>query len=322
MFYPRRKFTNFYPCGKRIFICVRQKIYLFLIDKASASSHLCPMKMICAAYAFLLMFWNVENFFEHRHCYRKSQSIAKTIFQAADGFGQLPDIIGLAEVENHSVLQNLLRWTSLSKHGYSIIHYDSPDRRGIDCALLYRKSRFREISSKPCHIYAPDGKVLPTRDILLALLQPLDSAGTGPVAVLVNHHPSKLGGAAADRRRLAMERLLFLRDSLLAGGIDRIVAVGDFNDTVEPAAAVKAAYGKGEGTYKYQGEWDKIDGCPVLEGMEATEYIFSSPQAMVRDRTHGGIKPLRSFSGPHFQGGPSDHLPVVFQIKYLSLEDR
>lgn len=280
------------------------------------------MKTICAAYAFLLMFWNVENFFEKKHCYRKSQSIAKTILQAADGFGQLPDVIGLAEVENHSVLQNLLHWTSLSKYGYSIIHYDSPDRRGIDCALLYRRSRFRELSSKPCHIYGPDRSILPTRDILLALLEPLDSTAGGPVAVLVNHHPSKLGGGSSDRRALAMERLLFLRDSLLDAGVGRIVAVGDFNDTVEAAAGVKAAYGEGEGTYKFQGKWDKIDGCPVLEGMEAVEHIFSPAQSLVRDRAYAGAKPLRSFSGPRYSGGPSDHLPVVFQIKYLSLKDR
>ena len=281
------------------------------------------MKMICAAAVsgFLLMFWNVENLFEGKHTYRKCQAIAKTILQAADGFGQPPGVVGLAEVENRSVLLELLHWTNISRLGYSIIHYDSPDRRGIDCALLYRKELFREISSRPCHIYSSDGSVMPTRDILLAVLEPVDSASGGPFAVLVNHHPSKVGEGSEARRRIAMERLLFLRDSLLSAGIPRIIAVGDFNDTVVPAEGVEAAYGPGEGTIKFQGAWEKIDGCPVLEGLRAKEYIFRSPQSQVRDNAYSGTKPLRSFSGPRFLGGPSDHLPILFEINYVSLKD-
>ena len=292
------------------------KIYMFLIDKVLSLMQFCGMKMICAAYAFLLMFWNVENLFEGRHCYVKCNSIAKTIFQAADVFGQLPDVIGLAEIENRSVLLKLLHWTSLSESGYSIIHYDSPDRRGIDCALLYRRSRFREITSKACHICLPDGSMMRTRDILLAVLQPVESVSAAPVAVLVNHHPSKLGKDSDERRKTAMERLLFLRDSLLDEGISRIVAIGDFNDRVIPASGVEAAYGPGEGTIKFQGRWEKIDGCPVLEGMKAVEHIFHSPQSEVRDGPYSGTRPLRSFSGPRYLGGPSDHLPVILEMSW------
>ena len=111
-----------------------------------------------------------------------------------------------------------------------------------------------------------------------------------------------------------MERLLFLRDSLLAEGIGRIVAVGDFNEEVVPAAGIEAAYPKGAGTIKFQGRWEKIDGCPVLEGLEAREHIFAPPHLSTRDTRFSGLKPLRTFSGPRYLGGLSDHYPIVLEI--------
>ena len=111
-----------------------------------------------------------------------------------------------------------------------------------------------------------------------------------------------------------MGRLLFLRDSLLAEGISRIVAVGDFNEEVAPAAGVEEAYPKGAGTIKFQGKWEKIDGCPVLEGLAAREHIFAPPHLSTRDTRHSGIKPLRTFSGPRYLGGLSDHYPIVLEL--------
>ena len=301
---------------------------------------------------FLLMFWNVENLFESRPHFRdKCTGIAKTVMLAGDEYGSIPDVIGLAEVENKAVLQKLLSRTGLRKYDYGIIHYDSHDRRGIDCALLYRRSRFKILHTKPCHLYDTFGRLLPTRDILLAILEPValpegippegrntrGSIAGGPsrrdggvspkgelpkgvylpastIAVLINHHPSKVGKESEERRRIAMDRLLFLRDSLLAEGISRIVAVGDFNDEVIPAAGVVAAYPRGSGTIKFQGKWEKIDGCPVLEGMTAREHIFAPPHLSTRDTRFSGVKPLRSYSGPRYLGGISDHYPVVFEV--------
>ena len=135
-----------------------------------------------------------------------------------------------------------------------------------------------------------------------------------PIAVLINHHPSKVGKGSEERRKIAVDRLLFLRDSLLAEGISRIVAVGDFNEEVAPAAGVEAAYPKGAGTIKFQGKWEKIDGCPVLEGLTAREHIFAPPHLSTRDTRHSGIKPLRTFSGPRYLGGLSDHYPIVLEL--------
>lgn len=261
---------------------------------------------------FLCMFWNVENFFEARpHFNDKCNGIAKTVMLAADEFGGMPDLIGLAEVENRRVVQKLVSRTGLRRADYGIVHYDSPDRRGIDCALLYRRSRFRLVFSKPCHLPDSLGRPLPTRDILLAVLMPSEAA---PVAILVNHHPSKVGKGSEGRRELAMARLLALRDSLLAEGIGRIIAIGDFNDEVTSVAGVTPAYPDGAGTIKFQGKWEKIDGCPMLEGFQAREHIFAPPHLSTRDTRFSGLKPLRTFSGPRYLGGLSDHYPIILEV--------
>jgi len=313
---------------------------------------------------FLVMFWNVENFFTDKPHFRdKCNGIAKTVMLAGDEFGTLPDIIGLAEVDSRQAVQKLLSRTALRKLDYGIVHYDSPDHRGIDCALLYRRSSFRELFSKPCHITDTLGHILPTRDILLVILEPLPAAGSQPlegvstpghgqgegpaedkwsqttldtvggagankvsgvppvaglssrecIAVLVNHHPSKVGKNSDSRRRMAMGRLLALRDSLLAEGISRIIAIGDFNDEVTPAPGVTPAYLEGSGTIRFQGRWEKIDGCPVLEGFEAREHIFAPPHLSTRDTRYPGLKPLRTFSGPRYLGGLSDHYPIILE---------
>ncbi len=299
------------------------------------------------------MFWNVENLFESRpHFGDKCNGIAKTIMLAGDEFGAVPDVIGLAEVENRQVVQKLLSRTALRKLDYSIVHYDSPDHRGIDCALLYRRSRFRLLYTKPCHLTDSSGRLLPTRDILLVVLVPSEGippegrntrgsiAGgpsrrdggvspkgelpqgeylpAAPVAILVNHHPSKVGKGSDGRRELAMGRLLALRDSLLAEGIRRIVAVGDFNDEVIPALGIEPAYPKGAGTIKFQGKWEKIDGCPVLEGLTAREHIFAPPHLSTRDTRFSGQKPLRTFSGPRYLGGLSDHYPIILELEFVT----
>ena len=286
---------------------------------------------------FLVMFWNVENFFADKPHFRdKCNGIAKTVMLVGDEFGTFPDIIGLAEVDSRQAVQKLLSRTALRKLDYGIVHYDSPDRRGIDCALLYRRSSFRELYSKPCHITDTLGRILPTRDILLVILEPLPAAGANKVsgvppgagltgreciAVLVNHHPSKVGKGSDGRRELAMARLQALKDSLMAEGIRRIVAVGDFNDEVTPAPGVTPAYPEGAGTIRFQGRWEKIDGCPVLEGFEAREHIFAPPHLSTRDTRdtrYPGLKPLRTFSGPRYLGGLSDHYPIILECLELN----
>ena len=165
------------------------------------------------------MFWNLENFFDYRNdstsvsdaefssfgpkrwtrkrFNAKCNAVAKTILWAGGRMGGLPDVVGFAEVENGFVLRRLLQGTALWKTDYTVVHYDSPDPRGIDVALLYRRSRMKLLDAKPCHIYDADSSIMATRDILMAHF-----VGTGgDLAVLINHHPSKYGGAASEPRR-------------------------------------------------------------------------------------------------------------------------
>lgn len=315
---------------------------------------MCKFGMLLALFRALLsppsdsvriMFWNLENFFDwradststselefsshgERHWTRKrfaakSNAVAKGILWTASGQGALPDVIGLAEVENKHVIKRLLQETALRKLDYGIIHFDSPDPRGIDVAMLYRTSRLRLQSAKPCHLSAAD-TLLKTRDILLAHFT--DGHGTD-IAVLVNHHPSKYGGTAVSepKRKVAVQRLRHLADSLNNLGISRIVAIGDFNDTPDNPLyrQLDSTFlnlglplsRHGEGSIKYDGAWELIDLIFVTPSCKAkTMKIIRIPFLMVEDRQHGGLKPFRTYSGPRHIGGVSDHCPVWVDI--------
>ena len=324
-----------------------------------------------------VMFWNVENFYDWRNdsttvsdlefstagerrwtwkrFQAKANAFAKALFWVEGETGSLPDIVGLEEVENAFVLRQVLQKTALRKTDYKYVHYDSPDRRGIDVVLLYRSSRLELLDSKPCHLYEAD-TVMATRDILLCVFRRKNSVMPEPdrassiigkipgqagndgretgnlsdrtaFAVLVNHHPSKYGGATESepRRRIAVERLRFLADSLAAIGIDRIIAGGDFNDTpdnpvfrlLEPALLPTHMdlHRRGAGTIKYDGKWDLIDHIylsPALNGL--TMRILRIPFLLTLDTVHSGEKPLRTYTGPRHTGGVSDHLPVLLEV--------
>jgi hypothetical protein len=302
-----------------------------------------------------VLFWNVENFYDWRNdstsvsdaefsalgerhwgwkkFQAKANAFAKALFWVEGETGSLPDIVGLAEVENAFVLRQVLTKTALRKTDYQYVHYDSPDRRGIDVALLYRATRLELVDSKPCHLYAADS-LMATRDILLCIFRRVIPGLTGnlpdepPFAVLVNHNPSKYGGAAESepRRRIAVERLRALADSLAATGIDRIIACGDFNDTpanpafrlLEPTLLpmYMDLYRRGEGTIKYDGKWDLIDHFYVSPALVACARmrILRIPFLLTRDTAHSGEKPLRTFQGPRVLGGVSDHLPILLEV--------
>lgn len=289
-----------------------------------------------------LMFWNLENFFDYRndstsisdaefssrgerHWTRKRfrtkcQAVAKTLLWAAGECGGVPDAVGLAEVENQFVLKRLRDDTILRKLDYRILHFDSPDTRGIDVALLYRSSRLELLQAKACHVYAGDSTILPTRDILLAHFRQGDGRD---LAILVNHHPSKYGGAAVSepRRKRAVERLRFLSDSLQRLGVEWVVALGDFNDTpdaplyqvLEPSLQNLSLplFERGEGTIRFEGEWELIDQIWVSKGLHrARMRILRVPFLLVPDKAYTGEKPFRTYSGPRYIGGVSDHCPV------------
>jgi len=291
--------------------------------------------------SLLVMFWNVENFFdwtdqgtgdsdkefssygERRwtkgRFYVKCDAIAKTLMWTADRYGRMPDVIGLAEVENRGVLTKLLSSTLLRKFDYGVIHQDSKDRRGIDVALLYRKSSM--IPSSRTFVTIPD---MSTRDILHAQMTLQDGQN---VDFIVNHHPSKYGGAeeSAERRLKVMGILKSLCDSLVSSGGKGIVAMGDFNDVptapqfriIDSLLINKGLpiHEKGEGTIRYEGKWDLIDNFLASPSLHTSDMeVLRVPFLMTYEKKYPGEKPLRTYSGPRYLGGVSDHSPIVLWI--------
>ena len=266
--------------------------------------------------SLLVMFWNVENFFDYRSGseYRpeyltrrrfeaKCEAVCKTILAVADRYGRYPDIVAFAEVESPSVTRALVGSTLLRKLGYDVVHYDSPDHRGIDCALIYRSAVLPLRASSARHVLGGDGLPLATRDFLVARFDSL--------SVVVNHHPSKVGGGKAEMRGVVMAQMRCVTDSLLALGAGRVLCVGDFNDTLWKSSGPETA------TLKYNGHWEKIDGYFAFGlPVEVEESVFADASLLEPDRNFGGMKPRRSFLGPRYLGGVSDHLPLVLLVKF------
>lgn len=299
--------------------------------------------------SLLTVFWNLENFFDYRDggttesdsdfssrgsrhwtsekFYKKCELISKSMFWIGDRYGQLPDIIGLAEVENRWVLERLIYSTLLRKYEYGIVHRESRDRRGIDVALIFRRGEF-ELIDYSFSIPSFNGVQMSTRDILHVKLRRLSDESV--YDIIVNHHPSKFGGAkeSEGRRKAAMESLASMCDSLLlvSAGMQSykgIIAMGDFNDTPDGSQfrqldgflvnACESLFEAGEGTIRYEGKWDLIDMFWVSPSIfcNSSCLILKIPFLMTRDRKHPGEKPLRTYSGPRYLGGVSDHCPIV-----------
>ena len=239
-------------------------------------------------------------------------------------YGRMPDVVGLAEIENKGVLYKLLSSTLLRKYDYRIVHFDSSDRRGIDVALLFRRSAMDTLFTS---IKTPeyDGRKMNTRDILHVRMRLSDG---DEMDFVVNHHPSKYGGEdeSVGRRMSAMQSMMQLCGSLDS---DRIISMGDFNDTPD-AMAFRMTEGmlvnkaedlhlKGEGTIRYEGTWDMIDMflvSPELDSYTEME-VCNIPFLTVRDGRHTGSKPFRTYSGPRYIGGVSDHCPIVLILNFI-----
>lgn len=285
-----------------------------------------------------LMFWNVENYFDpfddpltldeeftisgsYRWSWKKflakRDGIAKGVIAASAITGEMPVAVGLAEVENGMVLSQLVRNTPLAKVPYNYIHRDGPDRRGIDVALLYDRSRFTPLTTEFMRV-----DTFATREILYVKAK----IQSDTLHLFINHWPSKRGGTKDARREAAAITLRHKVDSLLSadGEEVKIVICGDFNDTPEsPAIAtlcgqqlhslqMKSFGGDGvRGTLRYKGEWETIDQWIVSRSMlESKALIFSPPFLLESDKGYLGVKPRRTNIGPRYNGGVSDHLPI------------
>ncbi len=310
--------------------------------------------------SFTVVFYNTENFFDTLDApgtldeeftpsgekawdtqrYRKKvEDISKVLVDA--GQGRLPALIGLAEVENGSVLKDLIRIPGLHRGHYGIVHEESPDERGIDVALLYRPDQFQYIRHETIPVEFPFDSVLTTRDILY--VKGMASDG-GILNVFVNHWSSRYGGMkASEPKRMYCAVALRKRiDRLLAEDPNaRIVVMGDFNDeptnrsimnilkasdkrkNIYPGDLYDLFYDRHNeqniGTYYYKGTWNMLDQIMVSynlinrEGRLSCGYdsgrIFREP-FMIYKNQEGDEVPGRTYGGPNYYGGVSDHFPV------------
>ncbi|MFA6333974.1 MAG: endonuclease/exonuclease/phosphatase family protein [Bacteroidales bacterium] len=309
---------------------------------------------------YTVMFWNLENYFDPfddpatsddeftpfggkfwswKKYVTKRNNIAKVIISAGEknskGEVSYPSLIALAEVENRFVVEQLVRSTPLALVNYGVIHRDSPDERGIDVALLYRKDVFRPLSVEFLYIHLPDSS-FKTRLILYTkgVLEDLDT-----LHIFVNHWPSKFGGEAISqpKRRAAADALKFKCDSIFVKNTKaNILLTGDFNDTPDSQVFKSINnfmnlswryFSIGEGTIKYRGKWELIDQFFVSENLlNKSEPIFCDSCSMKiyrpgflmeKDREFLGERPKRSYIGPRYNGGISDHLPVILSIRRM-----
>ena len=291
------------------------------------------------------VFWNLENCFDYKDngtgssdkefssfgerrwtrekFDKKVALIGKTLLWCG-----LPEVVGLCEVENAGVLKRICNSDLLRKCSYRYVHYDSADPRGIDVALIYRESEMEVLESYPIHIRNDRGEKLATRDILYVCLQ--ERASGELWHFFVNHHPSKYSGSSSVvRRKAAMATLMCSVDSLLRSGCRNIVAMGDFND-IPYAESFSSSEGKlanmgkklceedkDKGSIRYKGQWQLIDNflvSPQVEEKMQME-VLMPPFLLVKDKEFPGVKPLRTYSGPRWLGGVSDHLPVRLNYK-------
>ena len=256
-------------------------------------------------------------------------------------------LLGVAEIENRKVLEDLTQHEKLAKRKYEIVHYNSPDRRGIDVGLIYQPKYFKVTSSRavPLMLYRGDSTRIFTRDILYVSG---DFDGE-PIHVLVNHWPSRRGGEQASRplREAGAAVCKGIIDSLTQAHPDaKILLMGDLNDdpvntslkkvlkTERKKDKVKQGglfnpmedlFRKGYGSNAYRDAWSLFDQVVLSEGILSPDkgYNYYKTQIFNKDfmlQKTGRFKgyPFRTHAGGEYLGGYSDHFPVyVFLVKEI-----
>ena len=275
---------------------------------------------------------------------KKLKNIAKVIADIGfDLTNQTPSVIGLCEIENRKVLEDLIKTESLIKANYQIIHYDSPDERGIDVAMLFKQNRFIVSSSKtyPLYLKRKDGSRDFTRDHLLVS----GFLDNDPIHFIINHWPSRSGGQMRSEpgRILAGKLNKKIIDSILQSNPKaNIISMGDFNDnpsdksvkpilnTIFKKSKIKEGqlfnpmeelYRKGYGSYRYKGKWDMIDQFLLSKNLVDNKNglfflkasVFNKKYLINPSGKYEGY-PFKSFAGGKFLNGYSDHFPIYLYL--------
>ena len=265
-----------------------------------------------------------ERRWSYTRYYRKVENIARVLTNIGEWDGV--DIVGLQEVENALCLKRLCY--TLRPGEYDFVHYESPDPRGIDVALIYKKSRVDTLRTKNLTPTLSQGEgVVFTRDILYVCVR-VDKRDT--LHLFVCHLPSQRGGAAeSEWKRTAVKEILQRSiDSVYAlHPAAKIIVMGDMNsepkedlDGLRNRMVVESQKSKVEshGTHKYQGRWSCLDQfytSPALDSLSRAE-IYNAAWIQEPDEKYLDLKPKRTYNGFRYQkDGFSDHLPILLKLK-------
>lgn len=314
---------------------------------------------------FLAMFYNVENLFDTvdspdtddaeflpssekqwntEKYYRKLENLSKVIHSCDSNY--VPDIIGLAEVENKAVLKDLSRTLHYKKPVYQSLHEESADPRGIDVALLYNPNRFSVISWKTIPVMSPGSGNEKSRAMLYALGK-VPSGDT--LHVFVCHWKSRMGGAAQTETQRVFSAMTLKSkcDSILSKQTTaNILIMGDFNDDPENKSIFQILQANNKrrnreifeyfnlhydihnfyaaGTLSYDNYWYLFDQMIVSNNLLINSRgIRVRPEAgsilkhewMLYKPDEKGYIPKPTYSGKEYIGGYSDHLPVFVRFE-------
>lgn len=278
--------------------------------------------------------WNTEKYMA------KLRNMSKVLSELSrDKVPDGPVVIGVSEVENRRVLDDLLRQPALAPTGYKVIHYEGPDKRGIDCALLYNPKQFVPLSHKLVLSEPFEGDTVHlTRGFLIVN----GTLAGDNVCFIVNHWPSR--GATDPVRVHAARQVKVLADSLRRTNRKlKLIIMGDLND--DPMDRSLATLGakkyqqevkkgdfynpwwetledKGVGTLLYRGKWNLFDqivlSSTLLNAKKGLTYdhneVFMREYLFQQDGNYKG-SPLRTFGGKVWLNGYSDHLPTIIYLK-------
>lgn len=282
--------------------------------------------------------WNTERY------ERKLANMSKVISLVAKEYGG-PVAMGVSEIENERVMLDLVNHPYLKSFNYGVVHHDSPDRRGVDVALIYQKDRFKVIDKVPYRLVTADTSFR-TRDQLL-VKGVIDGIDT--VHIIVNHWPSKLGGEkrSMPKRIAAAELSKHISDSIMQSNhAAKVIILGDLNDNPNAKSIVNflgakskaketnvdqlfnpmyKLYMDGIWSYVYRDEPNVIDQIIISYGLLNAQTgfkysgvnIFRANFLLTKSGSYEGT-PFRTYAAGTYLGGYSDHLPVYIILEKVN----
>lgn len=277
--------------------------------------------------------WNSEKYLH------KLDNISKVISKIGKDY--TPDgvaVLGISEIENRAVIEDLINTPLLKPFGFNIIHYDSPDCRGMDVGMIYQPKYLTVKATKSYRLYIPGMENYFTRDQLLVSGQLLGEN----IYFIVNHWPSRHGGEKQSQplRNAAAKLSRHICDSLLAINPDtKIIVMGDLNDnpnneSIKDIMRAKPdtthlkpgdfynpmykLYKHGIGSTAWRNTWSLFDETLLSQGLLGNDFstltffevhVFNKPFMQQKEGRYKGY-PYSTFTGKTWQGGYSDHFPV------------